>query len=80
MSTTYRILVHCDEQRSGACHGLLEVSREQLFGEERVLPVTQERGWLRGYGASQTYDVCPACRALDTLAGLSPEPQEVPRA
>lgn len=62
MSTVYRVVVTCDEQKSDRCLGLLEVTAGRLFGDERVLPAAEEHGWLRGYGAEQTDDVCPACR------------------
>lgn len=64
MSTQYRVVVHCDEKAVPDCHGLTEVSARAPLGDERANPVLEARGWLRGYRADGTYDVCPACRPL----------------
>lgn len=64
MSTTIRVVITCDGQRSTKCLGLLEFGSPDV----RHIPQTHRRvteaGWGRGYGATQTYDVCPACRPL----------------
>jgi hypothetical protein len=75
MATIYRIIVSCDEKAVPDCHGFFEVSGAHLFGDERVLPKATERGWLRGYGATHSYDVCPACRKLveERLPAPAPE-------
>ena len=64
MSTTYRVVVTCDEQKSDRCLGLLELSGDRPEVCDRVVLVPERAGWLRGYGGAQTYDVCPACRAV----------------
>lgn len=64
MSTVYRIIVSCDEKATPDCHGFFEVSHRHLFGDERVLPAAEAKGWGRGYGVDASYDVCPACRKL----------------
>lgn len=63
MSTTYRVVVHCDAVRSPACHGLVEWRDSTLRIVDRV-PLDAERaGWVREYrGDLRTHDVCPACR------------------
>jgi hypothetical protein len=67
MSTRYTVTITCDERRGHACHGLLQVSGRGLrdVDEGRALASAGSKGWLRGYRGEQTYDVCPACRALE---------------
>lgn len=64
MATIFRIVVSCDEKAIPDCHGFFEVTSPRLFGDERVLPIAVEKGWHRGYGPTDTHDVCPACRKL----------------
>lgn len=63
MTTTYRAVITCDEQRSPKCLGLLELSGPTIRVVDRAAFVPMEQGWLRGYGPDQTYDVCPACQS-----------------
>ena len=64
MSTTYRAVITCDEQRTPKCLGLLELSGPTIRIVDRAAFVPMEQGWLRGYGVdSVTYDVCPACQS-----------------
>jgi hypothetical protein len=63
VTTTYRVLVQCDEMNSAWCAGMLELSgpTSRVTSEAAFFPL--EQGWLRGYGVDQlTYDVCPACQ------------------
>jgi len=62
VTTTYRAVIHCDEQRSPSCLGLLELSGDTIRIVDRAAFAPLERGWLRGYGPDATYDVCPACQ------------------
>lgn len=62
MTTTYRVLIQCDELSSAWCCGMLELSgpTSRVTSEAAFFPL--EQGWLRGYGVDQTWDVCPACQ------------------
>ena len=63
MSTSYRMVVHCDETRGGDCSGFVEyASPDRLHLWRLADGHPHESGWLRGYRAGSTYDVCPACR------------------
>jgi hypothetical protein len=62
MTTTYRALIHCNEQKSPQCAGLREVAGDRLRDLDEARTMAGARGWLRAYGPAQTYDVCPACR------------------
>lgn len=62
MSTSYRVVIHCDEARSTRCLGLLELAGTTLGITDRAATVPLAQGWLRGYGPVDTYDVCPACQ------------------
>jgi hypothetical protein len=63
MSQQYRLIVHCDENASSACVGFAEYAALDRIGLARQSDrFGSEAGWLRGYGAKNTYDVCPACR------------------
>ena len=63
MSTSYRMVVHCDETRGGDCLGFVEYASPDRLHLGRLAdghPHTS--GWLRGYRSGATYDVCPSCR------------------
>lgn len=65
MTQTYRLIVHCDENRTGTCHGLVEYGApDRLRLAEQADEHTANSAWLRGYRAGGTWDVCPACRKL----------------
>lgn len=63
MASTYRLVVHCDENATDRCLGLVEYAAPDRLGlaEQGDAHVSQS-GWLRGYRVKNTYDVCPACR------------------
>jgi len=63
MSQQYRMVVHCDENLTSDCVGLVEYTSPDRMGLARASDTfTRESGWLRGYRAVNTYDVCPSCR------------------
>lgn len=62
MSQTYRLVVHCDENLTGKCAGLVEYTSPDRLGLARKSDEHLQSGWLRGYRADGTYDVCPTCR------------------
>lgn len=64
MTTTYRVVVHCDGRRGPDCHGLVEFRDGSQRVLEGVTAAVRDRGWLRGYWDGGTFDVCPACRPL----------------
>ena len=64
MTTTYRVLITCDELSSAWCCGMLELSgpTSRVTSEAAFFPL--EQGWKRAYGEDQaTYDICPACQS-----------------
>jgi hypothetical protein len=65
MSTAYRLVVHCDATRGGACLGVVSYDATSRLALAEASDRHQTAsGWLRGYRAGATYDVCPACRPL----------------
>jgi len=75
MSTTYRVIIHCDENDSSQCHGLLEISDKNVRFLSSTHSAVEGRGWLRGYAADDTYDVCPACRPKVEARLPNPAPE-----
>jgi len=66
MSTAYRVTIHCDEVADHGCAGLTEARAPEWrdLTEGHVMALLDARGWLRGYRAKGTYDVCPNCRKI----------------
>ena len=63
MTTTYRMVVHCDENLTGECLGLAEYAgRDRLDLARKSDDHTSQSGWLRGYSKDGSYDACPVCR------------------
>jgi hypothetical protein len=63
VSQQFRLIVHCDEAATSQCAGFAEYASTDRIGLARQSDrFGSEAGWLRGYGAKNTYDVCPACR------------------
>ena len=70
MTTTYRVLITCDELRSAWCAGMLELSGHSLRVADDAAFFPLEQGWSRGYSVDQTWDVCPACQTEVTKRAL----------
>lgn len=63
MTQQYRLIIHCDENRTNACKGFTEyASPDRLDITRKTDEHLKQSGWLRGYTAKGTYDVCPPCR------------------
>jgi hypothetical protein len=58
MSSTWRLIIRCDENATDQCAGLLELPGDAPYDAPAKL------GWLRGFRQTglNTYDACPACR------------------
>ena len=81
LSQQYRLLIHCDETATDQCVGFTEYASTDRIGLARQSDrFGSEAGWLRGYGAKNTYDVCPACRPTveRRQAQGAPAPAPVP--
>lgn len=78
MTSVYRLVVHCDEQASNQCQGLVEyeaTDRLGLASQSDYHLVTS--GWLTGFSRDGRYDVCPRCRPTveaRVKAGENPQP------
>lgn len=87
MTTTYRLLVHCDENLTTRCYGLLSIEwgpDAGVAGFDLAQQQAGERGWLRAWreagvgGTGSTYDVCPTC-LVKIKEKTPPEPQPQPQ-
>lgn len=72
MTSVYRLIVTCDETRGPGCLGLIEYASPDRLDLARQSDRHAQSGWLRGYRAKDTYDVCPQCRTL-VEAEMHPE-------
>jgi uncharacterized protein with PIN domain len=60
VTTTYRVIVHCNDTLTGECHGMVEFTTPELQRLAQHADIVA-KGWLRAYAATQTYDTCPEC-------------------